>query len=361
MMRAFWKCAAVHLVAFLIGLPSALHTKVALAEEVTLKLSYPKQIADLSFKELREPSDQSRSTQLVYKAPGMTLTLYIYGGGADLTDGTDSPVFTKEFESAKEAIRDPRAWKRAKQLHDGTVDLGVAPFLVPAREATFNVKSEDMKGTSYLCLAAANHVFFKIRYTVSSVQREREERNIAAIREAVGEIIRNAVQPALAKHPATTPNDRPIVAKDDKLKISVVIDDKSLKGKSEQVTAAWLGYAMARATWISEQVEVKAIDPATYKRVCEEEVAGRDSLATIWAELKEKDGALSDPYLDQLLKVQAAGFLREYVWVNLRLTTWTVEPANLKQAAYSEWATANLSGHVVETHADARIENDAGK
>ena len=208
MMRAIWKCAVVNLVGLIISLPTAFEARVALAEETTLKLSYPKQIADLSFKELREPSDESRSMQLLYKAPGMTLTLYIYGGGADLTDGVDSPVFTKEFESSKEAIHDPRAWKRAKQLHEGTVDLGVAPFLVPAREATFNVKSEDMKGTSYLYLAAANRVFFKIRYTVSGVLRESEERNIAAIREAAGEIIRSATQPALAKRPASTPEDR---------------------------------------------------------------------------------------------------------------------------------------------------------
>ena len=207
-MRALRKCAVVNLVGLMMSLPAAFDTGVALAEETTLKLSYPKKIEDLSFKELREPGDETRSTQLVYKAPGMTLTLYIYGGGADLTDGVDSLVFTREFESAKKAIQDPRAWKRAKQVHEGTVHLGVAPFLVAAREAIFNVKSEDMKGTSYLYLAAANRVFFKIRYTASGVQRESEERNIAAIREATGEIIRNATQPAPAKRPASTPEDR---------------------------------------------------------------------------------------------------------------------------------------------------------
>ena len=155
-------------------------------------LSYPEQIGDLSFSERRDPTEQVRSTQLVYKAPGMTLTLYIFGGGPELPDGVDSPQFAKEFELAKDAIRDPRAWKRVKAVHEGNADLGVAPFLVPAKEAVFSLRSDDTKATSYLYLAAAGHVFFKVRYT-GGVEREVLERNAAAIREAVGQTIRKVV------------------------------------------------------------------------------------------------------------------------------------------------------------------------
>lgn len=153
----------------------------------------------------------------------------------------------------------------------------------------------------------------------------------------------------------------PAVSADEKLNISVVIDDKSLKGKPEAVTGAWVGYAMARANWISEQVKAKSINPKSYSRTFDEEVAGRESLATIWGELKASDAALADAYLDQLEAVKKAGLLREYVWANLRQPTWTTEPATLDLARYADWAKANLAGHVVETHADARIENVGGK
>lgn len=162
------------------------------AESATLTLSYPTQVGDLAFSERRDPNEQVHSTQLVYKAPGMTLTLYIFGGGSELPDGVESPQFTKQFEMAKEAIHDPRAWKRVKQVHEGDAELGVAPSSIPAREAVFNVRSEDSKATSYLYLAAAGHVFFKVRYT-GDVEREVLERNAAAIRSAVGEIIHKAV------------------------------------------------------------------------------------------------------------------------------------------------------------------------
>jgi len=163
------------------------------AGEGTLRLSYPERIGDLSFVKRRDPSEQDHSTQLVYHAPGMTLTLYVFGGGLELPDGVDSSQFSEQFNAAVEAIHDPRAWKRAKQLREGNVALGVAPNYVAAREAVFNVVSDESKATSYLYLAAVSHVFFKVRFT-ASVEREVAERNATAIREAVGETIRHALQ-----------------------------------------------------------------------------------------------------------------------------------------------------------------------
>src|SRR6266571_2509115 len=147
----------------------------------------------------------------------------------------------------------------------------------------------------------------------------------------------------------------PTLAKKDKLNISVVLDDKSLQGKPQQVTSAWLGYAMARANWISEHVKVNSPEAKSYTRTFEEEVTGRDSLATIWGELKANQPGLTDAYLDQLQKVKDAGLMREYVWTNLRPPAWTLEPADLQLAHYGEWAKVNLVGHLVETHADARM------
>ena len=96
-------------------------------------------------------------------------------------------------------------------------------------------------------------------------------------------------------------------------------------------------------------------------RTFEEEVTGRDSLATIWGELKANQPGLTDAYLDQLQKVKDAGLMREYVWTNLRPPAWTVEPADLQLAHYGEWAKVNLVGHLVETHADARMGEAATK
>jgi len=163
---------------------------VALAQKVTLNLTYPETIGDLAFKEIRHPTENDRATQILYKAPGIVLTFYIYGGGPDLPDGADSPLLEKEFEGAKEAIHNPQVWKKAKDVRDGKVDLGKAPHLVPAREGVFKVKGPQGKANSYLYLAALNHVFFKIRCTTSGLKQDAEESNLSAIRIAAGDMIR---------------------------------------------------------------------------------------------------------------------------------------------------------------------------
>ena len=153
----------------------------------------------------------------------------------------------------------------------------------------------------------------------------------------------------------------PALAKKDKLNISVVVDNESLTAKPQGVMGAWIGYAMARANWISDHVKAGSAEAKTYVRTFEEEVAGRDSLVTIWGELKASESGLADLYLDQLQRVKEAGFLREYVWVNLRQAEWSVEPTGLQLARFEAWAKENIDGHVVETHADAKIEKDKGK
>lgn len=149
-------------------------------------------------------------------------------------------------------------------------------------------------------------------------------------------------------------------AKKDQLDVSVILDE-GLEGKPEAVAAAWTGYALARANWISKHVTLKSFEAKSYSRTLEEEVAGRDALAAIWGELKAEESGLADVYLDALQKVKGAGLLREYVWINLRQPGWISEPKGLKLKRYIDWAKANLQGHVVETHADVRIEKAAAK
>jgi hypothetical protein len=149
-------------------------------------------------------------------------------------------------------------------------------------------------------------------------------------------------------------------ATDGKLDISVIVDPDSLKGRPAEVTSAWIGYAMARANWISDYIKANPSEAKSYTRSFGEEVAGRDGLCAIWVELKAGQPELRDSYLDQLQKVKEGGFLREYVWINLRLAAWT-EPPDLNVERYREWAASNLVGHTVETHGDARIQDAAGK
>ena len=161
-------------------------------ESAPISLDVPKSIGELALDEVRNPSETNRSTQIVYKAPGVTLTLYIFGYTPTPADGIESPELKQEYEQAKQAIHDPRAWKRAKQVREGTAQLGISPHQFLAREAVFNVKSDEGKAISYLYITAAHGLFFKVRYTAFQAQREFGEEQLPHILEAVGELIDNA-------------------------------------------------------------------------------------------------------------------------------------------------------------------------
>ena len=158
------------------------------AEKFTASFSFPKTIGELSFDKLREPTED-RSTQAVYQAPGMTLTVIIFGSSSDLPDGIESERFRAEFETSKMAVLDPRAWDKAKLLREGTAVLGAPPKTIPAREASFMISEEGMKSFSYLYLAASRKVFFKVRYTVAKKQRKSGEQHLPLIRSAIGQLI----------------------------------------------------------------------------------------------------------------------------------------------------------------------------
>ena len=48
---------------------------------------------------------------------------------------------------------------------------------------------------------------------------------------------------------------------DDKVKITITLDEAALKGKPESVLGAWMGYGIARANWLSENVLTKPGGP----------------------------------------------------------------------------------------------------
>jgi len=145
-----------------------------------------------------------------------------------------------------------------------------------------------------------------------------------------------------------------VAAKKPKASVSINIDDAGLKGKPGGVSAAWMGYGMARASWIADHVLGKGADPTTYRRSFDEEVAGRETLAKIWTEMKQSEPA-ADTYLDQLENVQKAGYLAEYVWAYLRSPDWKAPSSGLRLDEFDKWKAVNLDGHKPETFADVIV------
>jgi hypothetical protein len=77
-------------------------------------------------------------------------------------------------------------------------------------------------------------------------------------------------------------------------------------------------------------------------------------MTRIWARLKE-DKHYQDTYLDELVVVNAAGYLREYVWVFFRTPAWGAPPDGLKLKEFFDWRLTHLRGHKPQTLAAVKL------
>lgn len=132
--------------------------------------------------------------------------------------------------------------------------------------------------------------------------------------------------------------------------VAGIVLHSSLTLRPDRVTGAWMGYAGARSAWIDAYFE-RYPDAIHYAYSHEEELNARKALVETWRTLKAKSPGLGDSYLDTLLRVQADGFLAEYVWYYLRDPQWHDVPASLRMAEFGSWRRAHLKGHRPETRA----------
>jgi hypothetical protein len=137
-----------------------------------------------------------------------------------------------------------------------------------------------------------------------------------------------------------------------------LVPDLSL---SDYVGAAWLGYLLQRQIYIREHTDQYKLTPGVVISTFDEEVEGRKSLAQIWKELKEADHTRTNKYLDELIPVHEADFMREYVWTYLKQPSWSQKPKNLKLKEFTVWQQQYLKGHQAETHGKISITKKSGE
>jgi hypothetical protein len=125
--------------------------------------------------------------------------------------------------------------------------------------------------------------------------------------------------------------------------------------------AAWLGYLMERQVYIRDHADQYKLTPGIVIPTFDEEVEARKTMAQIWKELKEKDQGCKDRYLDELLPVHEADFMREYIWIYLRQQSWSGQPKDLRLKEFSQWQQLHLREHQSETHGNIKITKESDK
>jgi hypothetical protein len=111
----------------------------------------------------------------------------------------------------------------------------------------------------------------------------------------------------------------------------------------------WMTYLFTRAAFAARD---RATDGATGESepTFEEEVRARKMAVSTFRELRSANGALASTYFGDVDRVEAAGFLREYVWRYLRRESWDKVPLGLDLSGFDEWRQVELSRHVPVTH-----------
>jgi hypothetical protein len=123
-----------------------------------------------------------------------------------------------------------------------------------------------------------------------------------------------------------------------------IVLSPSVVANGNKAAPAWLAYGIAKLALLEKAGAPSITD-------FDSEVEARTMMLVVWADIRAKDGG-KDAYLDLLLTIQQAGFLKEYVVAALATPGWTIsgkELASLRVADYLAWAEDHMPNHDVPT------------
>ena len=118
--------------------------------------------------------------------------------------------------------------------------------------------------------------------------------------------------------------------------IALTDDDPALQ--------SWVSFSLTKSAC---QLQIGGENPARASSFDCELLARRHLIET-WREYRTGDDSIEDDYLDTLIAVDDAGFLREYVARFFGRKSWQLPP-DLQTESFDSWRRENLRGHRPET------------
>jgi len=112
----------------------------------------------------------------------------------------------------------------------------------------------------------------------------------------------------------------------------------------DPVLQSWVSYSLTKSTC---QLQIGGSNPARESSfACE--ITARKLALDAWAGKQRLDPNLADEYLDELVAIDRAGYLDEYVAHHFREAHWTL-PDDIDVSAYRRWQRRNIPTHKAET------------
>jgi hypothetical protein len=299
------------------------------------KFKLAQHIGPMRFSGARKFSDRRLGRTFGYVTDGISLTIYVYDYGLrDLPEGPDSVAACEQFERARDEIENGGNYQNVTLRGEHTRrmnDTAAAPL---AREALYDFQRNGIDGVSGLWLTAHDGYFIKLRLSL--------RREVADEFDAARTQILATVAASMAARPA-----RRLAAAPQLPETSVELD-----AAAADEAAWWISYA-------DELLRASRDDPDSMPP------CGGPLLPGFAAEYAARVRALHDyhardvaarhsPYFDDLARIDAAGFLDEYVWENLQ-KSGAAMPPGLDLAAFLEFRALELPRHAYFTGARVRV------
>lgn len=305
-------------------------------------LDLPRYIGVLDYMGERTRTDHRPGHTYSYRAAGLGLDIDVFEyDPRRIPDGATSPLIRRELARMERRL----LARGAKIVRTGTVALGapqgvegaVTDAPITASEVVFARRGGRFTGTSYLWVTARGGRLYDIHF---DVRRGFEDDGIVSRSECLSALGR-AIE-TLSRRPQAQPPDR----------IDVAIQWDPATPPAER--PLWTAYLYTRAAFVAAESHDVALPLGEHTASFREEVRGRLIAVNLYRELARKDPALHSAYFADLARVEAAGFLREYVWRYLRKPSWS-RPDGLRLASFDAWRAVHLEGHVPETYGQLRI------
>jgi hypothetical protein len=301
-------------------------------------LSLPQYIGPLEFIGAQGGEDPRTSATYSYRAMGLALDIHISDLGAGgIADGTRSTELARRFEQTKKSLVAATEVRNLK-ARESTVPFASGDARA-VREAVYHFERRGEGGTTYLWFTAIHGLVIDARFDVALGFEEDGDIGRGEILAAIGDAIPASADAVVqARTRANEPADASV-------KVAILWDPETPEGESK----IWLAYLFARAAFAANET---AGGPAVGERESsfEEEVRGRQIALTTFRAMKRDSAEPESVYFNDIDRVEAAGFLREYVWSYLRHPSWKSAPATLDLEGFETWRAEHLADHQPVTH-----------
>ncbi len=254
-----------------------------------------------------------------YGGDGLSLTVYIYDSGeTNLVDGADTRSTCREFEIAKQGVL--QTYQKPQLKVEQLVRLNPPDDLPQMREAQYEFEREGKPTISFIWITTAAKHFVKLRLSMNP--RLRDE--LPEARRAVLGVMGEAIKPHLV----------PVDPKAEKAGSSVGFN---LSGGSDDALQAGFWYLMLLNGVADQSPEQAPVCGGEFVPSLETELG-------IYRGMFEPGQELANSRLGKTItKIDKAGFLEEYLWVDRHREAWgVVSPAGLTLPEYAEWKNKNL-------------------